>query len=56
MTVKEAARYLGVNPITLKRWEAKGKIKARRHPMNNYRIFTDEEVERIKQLIEGGDE
>lgn len=55
MTVKEAAEYLGVNPITLKRWEAKGKITARRHPMNNYRIYTEEEINKIKAIIEGGD-
>lgn len=55
MTVKEAARYLRVNPMTLRRWEKVGKIEVRRHPMNNYRIYTKEEVERIKKLIEGGD-
>ncbi|MFH1892359.1 MAG: helix-turn-helix domain-containing protein [Candidatus Zixiibacteriota bacterium] len=56
MTVKEAAAYLGVNPITLKRWEKKGKLTARRHPMNNYRIFTKEEIENIKTMIEEGGE
>jgi len=56
LTVAEAASLLGVAPITPRRWEAKGKIKSRRHPMNNYRIYTEEKVERIKKMIEGGDE
>jgi excisionase family DNA binding protein len=53
MTVKEAADYLGVKPITLRRWDKKGKLKTRRHPMNNYRIYTRKEVEKIKKMIEG---
>jgi len=55
LTVKEAAQILGIDPLTLKRWDKKGKIKARRHPMNNYRIFTEEEVMKLKKLIEGGE-
>ena len=53
MTVKEAAEYLGVSPITLRRWDKKGKLKTRRHPMNNFRIYSKDEVRRIKRLIEG---
>jgi len=55
MTVKEAAKYLKVDPMTLRRWDNKGKLKTRRHPMNNYRIYSREDVENIKKLIEGGE-
>ena len=34
--IKEAAEYLGVHTNTLRNWEAAGKIKVHRHPMNRY--------------------
>jgi len=55
MTVKEAAKYLGVNPETLRRWDNKGKLKTRRHPMNNFRIYSKADIERIKKKISGGE-
>ncbi len=51
LTVKEASQILGVNPETLRRWDKKGKLKAKRHPMNNYRIYKAREIERIMSLI-----
>jgi excisionase family DNA binding protein len=54
-TVKEAAKRLGVSTMTLRRWDKAGKLEIRRHPMNNYRIFTKEDIEQIKKLIEGGE-
>ena len=39
LTVKEAAKVLGVAVLTLHRWDAAGKLKARRHPINNYRLY-----------------
>ena len=42
LTVKEASQILGVNPETLRRWDNSGKLKTKRHPMNNYRIYNIE--------------
>lgn len=37
--VKEASEILGVSIMTLHRWDAKGKLKSFRHPINNYRLY-----------------
>ena len=39
LTVKDAAAFLGVTPITLRRWDRKGKLKSTRHPINRYRLY-----------------
>ncbi|MEW6162432.1 MAG: MerR family transcriptional regulator [Nitrospirota bacterium] len=47
----EIAKILGVNKQTLFNWEASGKIpKAKRDPMNNYRYYTDEDIEKLKRI------
>jgi len=54
-TVKEVAEALKVDKKSLYRWEAAEKIpKARRHPMNNYRVYTKDDIEKIKRIIEKG--
>lgn len=54
MTVKEAARFLGVSPMTLRRWDNEDKLKAIRHPMNNYRLYQRKRLERILKEIAAG--
>ncbi len=44
---------LGVTPVTLRRWDNAGKLKAKRHPMNNYRIYDPAEVEDLRKDIVG---
>jgi predicted site-specific integrase-resolvase len=44
-TVSEAAYILGVTPLTLRNWDNLGKLKARRNPINNYRIYKFEDIE-----------
>ena len=39
VTVKEAAKILGISSITLRRWDKAGKLKAYRNPINNYRLY-----------------
>lgn len=51
ITIKETARILNVNPATLRRWDKKGKLKASRHPFNNYRIYNRSEVEELRRQI-----
>ena len=53
LTVQDAAGLLGVNPETLRRWDNSGKFKARRHPINNYRLYSLKEVETLKRKIQG---
>jgi len=47
MTVKKAASFLGVSPMTLRRWDNENKLKAIRHPMNNYRLYEKKQLEKI---------
>lgn len=44
LTVGEAAELLGVNPITLRRWDAQGKLKAHRHPITGFRLYKKDEL------------
>lgn len=52
MTVKEAAAFLGVSEATLRRWDRAGKLRARRHPMNDYRLYSLEELKRLNRQVE----
>ncbi len=53
LTVSEAAEKLGVSPSTLRNWDRSGKLKARRHPMNGYRLYKYTELVALKAKIEG---
>lgn len=39
VTIGEAARLFDVSIQTIRRWDKAGKLKAIRHPMNNYRLY-----------------
>lgn len=52
VTIKEAAYILGVSPLTLRNWDKNGKFPAQRHPMNNYRVYKVEDLNRIIDDIE----
>ena len=47
LTVKEAASLLGVTPITLRRWDHKGKLRSKRHPINRYRLYRKKDLEAL---------
>ena len=47
MTIKQAAKYLGVSGSTLRSWEKLEKIKPIRNPMNNYRLYKKEDLDKI---------
>jgi excisionase family DNA binding protein len=52
LTIREAADTLGITPMTLRRWDKAGKLKAKRHPMNRYRLYKKAELEAILKEIE----
>ena len=52
ITIKQAALILDVSPLTLRNWDKNGKLKAHRHPMNNYRVYKMEDLEKVIQEIE----
>lgn len=47
LTVKEVAHMLSVTPLTLRNWDKNGKLSAGRHPMNNYRVYLREDIDRL---------
>lgn len=51
-TVGEVAYILGVTPLTLRNWDNAGKLRARRNPINNYRIYKKEDVEIFLRRLE----
>lgn len=53
LTVQEVAALLGVNPETIRRWDNAGKFRARRHPINNYRLYSLKNVEVLRRKIQG---
>jgi excisionase family DNA binding protein len=53
VTITEAAKLLGVSVPTLRRWDNSGKFRARRHPINGYRMYAREDVMRLRTKIVG---
>lgn len=43
--IKEFAQLFGVHPDTIRNYTKKGILKDKRNPINNYRIFTEADVE-----------
>ena len=48
-TLTDAARQIGVSPVTLKRWLLTGKVGEVGRNRNGWRIFLDEDIDRIKE-------
>jgi len=55
-TMKEALERIGVSRHTLLRWFQEGKVEeVPRSRRNNYRLFRDEDIERIRAYAEAVD-
>ena len=50
--LSQVANIVGVAPITLKRWLLNGRIDEVQRDRNGWRVFTDEDVERIRAYAE----
>jgi excisionase family DNA binding protein len=53
ITIKQAASLLGVSEPTLRRWDEAGKFRARRHPINGYRLYDRARVLAMRKRILG---
>lgn len=51
ISIKKAADILGVTPLTLRNWDRDGKLKAMRHPLNNYRVYKRQDIENFINSI-----
>ncbi len=51
LTIKQVAEKLNVSQETLRRWDKSGKFISTRHPINNYRVYSEEQVDLlVKEL------
>ena len=55
INIKDASAILGVSKLTLRNWDRDGKLIAKRHPINNYRVYLKEDLDKIIQKIESGE-
>ena len=51
LTIKQAAKIIGVSTTTLRNWDAASKLKAFRHPINGYRLYLKAELENLLRTI-----
>ena len=51
ISIKDAAKMLGVSSLTLRNWDKNGKLPAFRHPMNNYRVYKVEDIDKLIDTI-----
>lgn len=55
VTIKSAAEILGVSVETLRNWDRRGFLKAKRSPQNGYRLYNISELQKMlkqKQIKE----
>lgn len=49
--IQDIAKALGVTKRSIYNWEKAGKIpKAKRDPMSHYRIYSDEDLKKLKRI------
>lgn len=51
LQIQEAAKVLGVSEQTLRNWDRSGKLRARRHPINGYRLYRAADLHAVLQQI-----
>lgn len=52
LKIKDAAEFLGVSRETLRNWDNSGKLKARRHPINNFRLYSLKNLKELEEQYE----
>jgi len=51
LTIKQAAKIIGVSQLTLRNWDRSHKFAASRHPMNNYRMYTLDQIDALMRKL-----
>jgi len=52
LTITEIAKELGVTTKTIMRWEKAGKVKKAKRDWRGWRIYTHDDLQELKSLIE----
>jgi excisionase family DNA binding protein len=51
LKVKQASQLLGVSVSTLRNWDRQGKLRPVRNPMNGYRLYQRDDLEKILESL-----
>lgn len=51
LKVKQASRLLGVSVSTFRNWDRQGKLRPVRNPMNGYRLYQRDDLEKILEAL-----
>lgn len=51
LSVSGAASFLGVSASTIRNWDRTGKLKAVRHPINNFRLYDRRQLQALLDRI-----
>ncbi|HPR18403.1 MAG TPA: DNA methyltransferase, partial [Candidatus Cloacimonadota bacterium] len=51
LTIGEASKKLGISSQTLRRWDRQDKFKSMRHPINNFRVYSSEQINEFMKNI-----
>lgn len=51
LKIQDAAKFLGVTANTLRNWEKEKKIMVYRNPQNSYRLYKQEDLEKLLNNI-----
>lgn len=51
LKIRDAAKFLGVTANTLRNWEKEKKIMVYRNPQNSYRLYKQEDLEKLLNNI-----
>ncbi len=52
MLVSEAAKRLGVTAGTVRNWVEAGRLRAKRHPVNGYRMILKSDIDALARDIQ----
>lgn len=52
LSISQAAEILNVSTETLRRWDKSGKFVSFRHPINNYRVYSEEQITSLVQELQ----
>ena len=52
LSISQAAKLLNVSAETLRRWDKNGKFSISRHPINNYRVYSESQVQSLVEEMQ----
>ena len=50
-SISETAELLRISTQTLRRWDKSGKFTSERHPINNYRVYTETQINNLNKVV-----